>query len=141
MPDIHKGEVGSYETNRSFPYWGTRGGCLVAGCASDDGNYLCSRIVVWRAGNSERNYGNSRYGDCRFERHDSTIRTRSSIQTTVDARTGSVCKIHSSKLQSQWFSLREPIYVHKYVVLAAIWGQLPGQGRGLYTDFWLLRIQ
>ena len=118
MPDIHKGEAESYEANRSFPYWGTRGGCLVAGCASDDVNYLCSRDVGWRAGNSKRNYGDTRYGHCRFECHDSTICSGSSIQTAIDARTGPVRQINSSKLQNQRLSYRESNNVHKYFMLA-----------------------
>ncbi len=118
MPDIHKGEAGSYEANRSFPYWGTRGGCLVAGCASDDVNYLCSRVVGWRAGNSKRNYGDTRYGHCWLECHDSTICSGSSIQTAIDARTGPVRQINSAKLQNQRRSYRGSYNVHQYFMLA-----------------------
>jgi len=118
MPDIHKGEAESYEANRSFPYWGTRGGCLVAGCASVDVNHLCSRVVGWRASTSKRNYGDTRYGHCWLECHDSTICSGSSIQTAIDARTGPVRQINSAKLQIQWRSYRGPYNVHQYFMLA-----------------------
>ncbi len=108
----------SYEANRSFPDLGTRGGHLVAGCASDDVNYLCSRSVGWRAGNSKQNYGDTRYGYCRLECDDSTIYSGSSIQTAIDARTGPVRQINSAKLQNQRRSYRRSNHVHKYFVLA-----------------------
>ncbi len=117
MPDIHKGEAESYEANRSFPDWGTLGGHLVSGCASDDVNYLCSRSVGWRAGNSKQNYGDTRYGHCRLECHDSTIYSGSSIQTAIDARTGPVRQIDSAKLQNQRRSYRGSNNVHKYFML------------------------
>ena len=120
MPEIHKVEAGSHETNRSYPYWGTRGGCLVAGCASDVANNSCARGVGCRAGTSERNYGDTRYRHCRIGRNDSTICTGSSIQTAIDARTGPVRQINSAKLQNQRRSYRGSNNVHKYFMLATI---------------------
>lgn len=118
MPGIHKGEAKSYEADRSFPCWGTRGGCLVADCTSDDVGYLCSRFIGWRAGKSKGDYGDTRYGHCRLECHDSTICSGSSIQTAIDARTGPVRQINSKKLQDQRRSHGGSHNVHKYFVLA-----------------------
>ena len=138
MPDIHKSEAESYEANRSFPYWGARAGCLVAGCASDDVNYLCSRVVGWRARNSKRYYGNTRDRHCRLKCHDSTICSGSSIQTAIDVRTGPVRQINSAKLQNQRRSYRGSNNVHKYfmltnsrlaIILLHIWHAPGGQNR------------
>ena len=122
MLETHSNGVRSYGPNRSFPYWGIGSGSVDPGCTAGDFRQLCSRHFRYRAGYSNGNYSHTCYGHCRLERHDSTICSRSSIQTTIDARTGPVRQINSAKLQNQRRSYRGSNNVHKYFMLATTGG-------------------